>query len=155
MQFVYLIEKIGWDKMHILGKCCIYVCQLSQIYALFPYLQITKKYCVKLLTEGEAKNMTYELKKYLTERLLEAIEKKRELSIREFSRSDLYDNDNVDEVNQWYSQLKSVIEANPPVAYYSTIIIVEQNNCVVDVEYEYSNEPRNIKTEISLRVKII
>lgn len=141
--------------MHILGKCCIYVCHLSQIYALFPYLQITKQYCVKLLTEGETKNMTYELKKYLTERLLEAIEKKRELSIKEFGRSDLYDNDNVDEINQWYSQLKSVIEENPPTTYLSSIEIIEQNNNVVGIEYEYSDEMKDVRTEISFRVRLI
>lgn len=99
--------------------------------------------------------MTYELKKFLTERLIDAVEKKRELSIKEFGRSDLYDNENIDEVNRWYSQLKAIIVKNPPTTYLDCIEIIEQNNNVVDIKYDYAEDPKDVKSEISFRVHVI
>lgn len=99
--------------------------------------------------------MTYELKRFLTEHLIEAVEKKRELSIKEFGRSDLYDSENVDEVNRWYSQLKEIIIKNPPITYLDSIEVIEQKDTVVAIKYHYAEEPKDIKLEISFRVQVI
>ena len=98
--------------------------------------------------------MSYESKKNLLERLLNDVEEKRKLSIKEFSRSDLY-NTNVDDVNMWYFQLKTIIIQNPPSGYCKSINIIEKNNSVIGIEYEYVDENDEDKYETSFNVHIV
>ena len=46
--------------------------------------------------------------------LLDAIDRKRELGIREFGKSDLYRNSSIEDLTQWYAQLCVSVRKKPP-----------------------------------------
>ena len=98
--------------------------------------------------------MTYHFKKALTIDLIDEIEKKRVLSIKEFASSDLYEGESIDKVNKWYLQLKDAILRNPPVSRISGIVIIESDNNVIDIIYEY-NTQKSSKKEVSFRVQVV
>lgn len=99
--------------------------------------------------------MTYDLKKFLTTHIIDAMDKKRGLSIKEFGRSDLYKNENIDEINNWYLQLKEHILNKPPISFISSIEIVEKNNVIVEIKYVYAKSQLDYNPDISFRVNVI
>ena len=69
--------------------------------------------------------------------LLDAIDRKRQLSIREFGKSDLYRNATLEDLTQWYAQLSASVSKNPPEKPVDAILIFEENSHIVKVEYRY------------------
>ena len=67
--------------------------------------------------------------------LLEVVEKKRELSIKEYARTDIYSEDDINQVNIWYSQLKLLIHQNPPQKMVKCIDIYGKENRIVRIQY--------------------
>ncbi len=72
--------------------------------------------------------------------LLGAIEHKRELSIKEFKKTDLTNYTNLENLNIWYKELAQSVILNPPTTHVKTIYIEEKDDHVISVKYEYSEE---------------
>ena len=70
--------------------------------------------------------------------LLDAIERKHKLSIREFEKSDLYCGMSFDEINQWYANLLSIVIQHPPEKPVEAILIFERKSIITQVKYRYS-----------------
>ena len=73
--------------------------------------------------------------------LLDAIDRKRQLSIREFGKSDLYRNSCIEDLTQWYAQLCVFVRKKPPDKPVDTILIFEKNTHIVQIEYRYLDSP--------------
>ena len=85
--------------------------------------------------------------------LLESIEKKRLLSIKEFSQTDLNRNTDLEDVTAWYSQLATLVRSKPPNRYVRCLQIYEdEQGRIKKVDYDYF-EPT--ETEISDTVFVI
>ena len=70
--------------------------------------------------------------------LLESIEKKRLLSIQEFSKTDLNRNTDLEDVTAWYSQLATLVRSNPPNRYVRCMQIFEdEQGRIRKVDYVY------------------
>ena len=88
-------------------------------------------------------------KKYL-DYLLESVEKKRTVSIKEFYKTDLNRSTNLDDVNAWYARLVQMIEQNPPQKFVRGLKIFEDSQEKIKaVEYDYSNAEKNDSSEIT------
>ena len=79
--------------------------------------------------------------------LIRLIESKRELSIRELSRTDINDADIID-VEKWYNELISYVKGEPPSGYVYSIL-VEETDVIIKVTYRYtSSEPSTLSVAI-------
>ena len=87
-------------------------------------------------------------KKYL-DYLLEGVEKKRTVSIKEFYKTDLNRSTNLDGVNAWYARLVQMIEQNPPQKFVRGLKIYEDNQGEIKtVEYDYSETEKSDSPEV-------
>lgn len=87
-------------------------------------------------------------KKYL-DYLLEGVEKKRTVSIKEFYKTDLNRSTNLDGVNAWYARLVQMIEQNPPQKFVLGLKIYEDNQGEIKViEYDYSETEKSDSPEV-------
>ena len=85
--------------------------------------------------------------------LLESIEKKRLLSIREFPKTDLNRNTDLEDVTAWYSQLATLVRSNPPNRYVRCLQIFEdEQGRIRKVDYDYF---KPTETEIDDTVFVI
>ena len=76
-------------------------------------------------------------RKYL-DHLLESIEKKRLLSIKEFTKTDLNRNTDLEDVTAWYSQLATLVRSKPPNRYVRCLQIYEdEQGRIKKVDYDY------------------
>lgn len=88
-------------------------------------------------------------KKYL-DCLLEGVEKKRTVSIKEFYKTDLNRSTNLDNVNAWYARLAQMIEQNPPHKFVRGLKIYEDNQGEIKtIEYDYSEAEKSDTSEIT------
>lgn len=88
-------------------------------------------------------------KKYL-DYLLESVEKKRTVSIKEFYKTDLNRSTNLDDVNAWYARLVQMIEQNPPRKFVRGLKIYENNQWEIKaMEYDYSEAEESDTSEIT------
>ena len=72
------------------------------------------------------------------EHLLKNIEKKRQLSIKEFSKTDLNKSTDFGEVISWYEEIINMVKLKPPDNYVRCLHIIESNSGHIDsVQYEY------------------
>ena len=70
--------------------------------------------------------------------LLESIEKKRLLSIREFPKTDLNRNTDLGDITAWYSQLATLVRSKPPNRYVRCLQIFEdEQGQIRKVDYDY------------------
>lgn len=70
--------------------------------------------------------------------LLESIEKKRLLSIKEFTKTDLNRNTDLEDVTAWYSQLAAMVRSKPPNRYVRCLQIYEdEQGRIKKVDYDY------------------
>lgn len=70
--------------------------------------------------------------------LLESIEKKRLLSIKEFTKTDLNRNTDLEDVTAWYSQLATIVRSKPPNMYVRCLQIYEdEQGRIKKVDYDY------------------
>ena len=70
--------------------------------------------------------------------LLESIEKKRLLSIQEFSKTDLNRNTDLEEVIAWFIQLVTLVRKSPPNRYVRCLQIFEdEQGRIRKVDYVY------------------
>lgn len=74
-------------------------------------------------------------------KLLGAIEKKRELSLREFGKSDLYSGINAEDLNAWYAQLSYLVKTKPPEGIVDKVLVYEKDSLVLNIEYKYLDKP--------------
>ena len=72
--------------------------------------------------------------------LLDAIEYKRQLSIKEFMKTDLNHDIHLEDFKIWYQELVGSILCNPPKNYVKNVYIEEKDEHVSSVTYEYSDE---------------
>lgn len=70
--------------------------------------------------------------------LLDSIERKRLLSIKEFSRTDLNRNTDLDEVSTWYTNLVIEVQRKPP-KYFVRCLTIHENELgqIKRIEYSY------------------
>ena len=88
-------------------------------------------------------------KKYL-DYILEGVEKKRTVSIKEFYKTDLNRSTNLDGVNAWYARLVQMLEQNPPQKFVRGLKIYEDNQGKIKViEYDYSETEKSDTSEIT------
>lgn len=88
-------------------------------------------------------------KKYL-DYILEGVEKKRTVSIKEFYKTDLNRSTNLDGVNAWYARLVQMIEQNPPQKFVRGLKIYENNQGEIKtVEYDYFETEKSDTSEIA------
>lgn len=66
------------------------------------------------------------LQRYL-EHLINSIEKKRKVSIKEFHKTDLNRNEIIESVNCWYENIVKEVKNTPPTYYVRTIEIAEDS----------------------------
>ncbi len=77
------------------------------------------------------------IKNYL-EHLLESIERKRLLSIKEFSKTDLNRDTDLDEVSAWYASLVIEVQRKPPKYFVQCLTIHEnEQGYIKRIEYSY------------------
>lgn len=70
--------------------------------------------------------------------LLEGIEKKRLLSIKEFTKTDLNRNTELEDVTAWYSKLATMVRSKPPNRYVRCLQIYEdEQGRIKKVDYDY------------------
>ena len=70
--------------------------------------------------------------------LLESIEKKRLLSIKEFTKTDLNRNTDLEDITAWYSQLATLVRSKPPNRYVRCLQIYEyEQGRIKKVDYDY------------------
>lgn len=87
-------------------------------------------------------------KKYL-DYILEGVEKKRTVSIKEFYKTDLNRSTNLDGVNAWYARLVQMIEQNPPQKFVRGLKIYENNQGEIKtVEYDYFETEKSDSPEV-------
>ena len=88
-------------------------------------------------------------KKYL-DYLLEGVERKRTVSIKEFYKTDLNRSTNLDNVNVWYARLVQMIEQNPPHKIVRGLNIYEDSQGEIKaIEYDYSETEKSDSSEIT------
>lgn len=89
------------------------------------------------------------------EHLLNSIEKKRLLSIKEFFKTDLNRNTNLDEVTAWYVELSAWARKNPPRSYVRCMKIKEdQFENIKEVAYEYYDSENDQIDDVSFVISI-
>ncbi|MBQ2377859.1 MAG: hypothetical protein II297_05595 [Clostridia bacterium] len=72
------------------------------------------------------------------EHLLKNIEKKRQLSIKEFSKTDLNKSDDFEEVIFWYEEIINMVKLKPPNNYVRCLNIIESNSGHIEsIQYDY------------------
>ena len=72
------------------------------------------------------------------EHLLKNIEKKRQLSIKEFSKTDLNKSDDFEEVIFWYEEIINMVKLKPPNNYVRCLNIIENNSGHIEsIQYDY------------------
>ena len=82
--------------------------------------------------------------------LLEGVERKRIVSIREFHKTDLNGNTNLENVNQWYLHLTQMLEQNPPKNFVRGLKIYEdEHGNMKSVEYDYCQASERDRGEIA------
>ena len=86
--------------------------------------------------------------------LLDAIDRKRQLSIREFEKTDLYRSMSIEDLTQWYAQLSAIARNNPPEKAVDALLIFEKNSYIVNVEYRYLDSP-NLEKDPSFEVHFL
>ena len=85
--------------------------------------------------------------------LLDSIEKKRLLSIKEFTKTDLNRDTDLGDITAWYGQLAAMVRSKPPNRYVRCLQIYEdEQGRIKIVDYDYY-EPT--EAEISDTVFII
>lgn len=85
--------------------------------------------------ENELCNVDY--RKHLDENL----SLKEITAIKQAGKSDLEDDNYIQNVRSWYSQLKSYIENHPPIKYVKELRVFENDSRIIDsVEYHYYQE---------------
>ncbi len=85
--------------------------------------------------------------------LLESIEKKRLLSIKEFTKTDLNQTADLEDVTTWYGKLAMLVRSKPPNRYVRCLQIYEdEQGRIKKVDYDYF-EPA--ETEIGDTVFVI
>lgn len=72
--------------------------------------------------------------------LLISVEKKRNISIKEFCKTDLNAGESVEELHIWYDHITTGIQKSPPKYYVKYLEITEdENNQIGRVDYIYFN----------------
>ena len=71
--------------------------------------------------------------------LLEFIEQKKMLSIREFGRSDLYQSTSIEDLILWYEQLSDAVNRNPPEKDVDIVLVFVRASQITRIEYRYLN----------------
>ena len=70
--------------------------------------------------------------------LLEGIEKKRLLSVKEFTKTDLNRNTDLEDVTAWYGQMETLVRSKPPNRYVRRLQIYEDElGRIKKVDYDY------------------
>lgn len=72
------------------------------------------------------------------DQLLKSIERKRQLSIKEFTKTDLNKSNDFETVNSWYEEIINMVKLKPPDYYVRCINIIESDSGqVISVQYDY------------------
>ena len=72
--------------------------------------------------------------------LLGAIEFKRNLSIKEFVRTDLNNTQTIESIDLWYNELVNIVSVNCPDNYVKGVYILEKDNHIELIKYDYLDE---------------
>ena len=70
--------------------------------------------------------------------LLDSINQKRIVSIREFSKTDLYKNFDASSINEWYERIMKFVRKNPPSLYVKKMIVKQSEEKIVSINYLYT-----------------
>ena len=82
--------------------------------------------------------------------LLEGVERKRIVSIREFHKTDLNGNASLENVTQWYFHLTQMLEQNPPKNFVRGLKIYEdEHGNMKSFEYDYCQASEYERGEIA------
>lgn len=75
--------------------------------------------------------------------LIEVIQEKRELSLKEFNKTDLIGGVSIDTLSEWYAQLIQQILKNPPKSYVKKLVVHQKQMEILSIQYIYSenNKP--------------
>ena len=71
--------------------------------------------------------------------LIDSINQKRILSIKEFNKTDLYKNSNSNLINEWYEKITKYIRKNPPSLYVKKIIVKQSEEKIISINYIYTD----------------
>lgn len=73
--------------------------------------------------------------------LLKSIEKKRQLSLKEFVKTDLNRGEPLEDTDRWYEQIAAAAKKLPPTGFVRCLEIDEdENGQVKSIRYRYSDE---------------
>lgn len=73
--------------------------------------------------------------------LLASIKKKRQFSIENAYKTDLYSKEELLEFMKWFDQLYSILQASPPNGYVRNVLVTENKaGNVISAEYRLFNE---------------
>lgn len=70
--------------------------------------------------------------------LIDSINQKRIISIKEFNKTDLYKNSDTNSINEWYERILKLIQKNPPILYVKKIIVKQCVEKIVSINYIYT-----------------
>lgn len=70
--------------------------------------------------------------------LLDSINQKRIVSIREFNKTDLYKNFDASSINEWYERIMKFVRKNPPSLYVKKMIVKQSEEKIVSINYLYT-----------------
>ncbi len=110
-----------------------------------PILVASNFLCYTMVTnESEVRtqmNPSGNSSKQYCQHLLDSVEKKRKLSLKEFGKADLNKHETIENVNQWYNCIAQEIKKKPPTNYVSHLEIqIDENGSIGSIKYNYFSE---------------
>ena len=80
-----------------------------------------------------------------TDYLLKVLNTQKDIAFREFSNTDLNEQEHINEINTWYKTVVNLINKDPPISHVRSLIVIEdENNQVTRIQYEYCNDVKSI-----------
>lgn len=119
-------------------------------------LKITKK--CDIIKPSEQQDPLIRERRYFTiniytQKLIGQIEDKRKLSITEFTKSDLYSDISLDDLNAWYSQLQDRINKKPPKQNVQQLTVYEnEKGRIMKIEYRYYESEQEPTDYVSVTI---
>lgn len=70
--------------------------------------------------------------------LIDSINQKRIISIKEFGKADIYEESSTDSTDDWYEKIIECVNGNPPSFCVKKIIVKQCDEKIISIDYIYA-----------------
>lgn len=70
--------------------------------------------------------------------LIDSINQKRIISIKEFGKADIYEESSTDSADDWYEKIIECVNGNPPSFCVKKIIVKQCDEKIISIDYIYA-----------------